>query len=69
MSQIRICEHCFRKRKHLNADCVNNLWLCDDCYSRIDGKEMSFSDWYTVMGNEIRANIKHFKTITNINKI
>lgn len=33
---MKKCEHCGKKQKELNADCVFNEWLCDTCYSKYD---------------------------------
>jgi hypothetical protein len=30
---MKICEHCGRKQKKLNACSFANQWLCDKCYS------------------------------------
>ena len=30
------CEMCSKSQKELNADCVFNEWLCDDCYCKYD---------------------------------
>lgn len=35
-NRMKKCEHCGKKQKELNADCVFNEWLCDTCYSKYD---------------------------------
>jgi len=50
---MKNCEACNKKTKELYADCLFNMWMCVDCYSKYD--------WHNKI--EVIENIDNLETM------